>query len=72
METLGTKFSRNFDSDRSLNFPEIWPGKPLNSEEYVRKPKSRIAGNDPKFGKIWPEYAAGTLNKVIKNPSKFR
>ena len=56
-------------------FTEISPfGKQPNSEEIyggnVRKPKSRVARNDPKFGKIWPGYAAGTLSK-IKNFPKF-
>ena len=33
----------------------------------VRKFKSRVVGNDPKFGKIWPGYA---LSKIIKNSPK--
>ena len=56
-------------------FPGMFFGKPPNSAEIcggnVRKPKSRVAGSNPKFGKIWPDYATGILSKVVKKPRNF-
>ena len=39
--------------------------------EKERKSKSRMAGSDPKFGKIWPGSAARALSEDPQNPPQI-